>query len=184
MDEKCAQLWTEIVGGPKTPGQRRYFQALVFRRETVQRDRRSVHASASRTTSTSSGSRVTTCRRCRPRSSRRLGAARGEIFSAVDGLRRSRDRCRDPGERDSRSRQRAATPSNRARLGLESAQHFRIVRRRAEQRDRPRRQPGRRAIARANLQPAFHLRRRRARQDAPDAGDRPIRRRQEEKHAR
>ena len=78
--------------------------------------------------------------------------------------------------------QRAAAPSRRSTTSTEAATRqprapllLRHLHRRSVEPVRARGLPRRRRSAVALLQPALHLRRRRSRQDAPDARDRPLR---------
>ena len=103
----------------------------------------------------------------------RVPGPRGSSEASPDGLLR-----RAPAPSSGRRRVTPARPDADGQSEQPAAQralHLRHLRHRQVQRARRRGRPRRRRVPRQDLQPALHLRRHRARQDPPDAGDRPHR---------
>ena len=100
------------------------------------------------------------------------------------GARRDRPRAADPARRSPRAEARRAAPTRSSvhrretlSAGLNPKYTFDLVRDRLVEPLRARGRARRRRGAGAGVQPALHLRRHRARQDAPAAGDRAVRQR-------
>ena len=160
------RLWDDVSRPAPRGTQRDDLRDLVRRRGARASSATTRSRSSSRTTSRASGSRGTSSASSRPRRATRSAATSASRSPCARPARR-------PGDGADRAARRRAAPAERAGAAAgEPEVHVRPLRDRLVEPLRPRGRARRRRGAGPGVQPALHLRRHRARQDAPAAGDR------------